>query len=36
MEFLIETVLLRQQRHLYLRDLYIHEDEPPAPVRYVP
>ena len=26
-EFLIESVLLRQQRYLYLRDLYIHEDE---------
>lgn len=26
-EFLVETVLLRQQRYLYLRDLYIHEDE---------
>lgn len=26
-EFLIESVLLHQQRHLYLRDLYIHEEE---------
>lgn len=26
-EFLVESVLMRQQRYLYLRDLYIHEDE---------